>query len=740
MPELVSTPLAVAPATGTADPDSNRSFQRDHLERELPATWVAALRAVADRQHLAWPVLLAGLWAVLLHRYSGETQVVFGLAINGHVRGVQLALPEELSCNQWLAALAAPVLNSDTERSTLETLLSCENESRSRRLGCHGPQWRLQLLAPWPEPFAIRLVGKRRWRLVAEYDPHRFSAATVARVLEHLQNLGTGLGQDPQRAVADLPLLSAAERRQLLVDWNSERADYPVATTYPELFAAQVRRRPQAVAVCHGMAQLTYAELEDHARRLAAALVQHGVGPDQPVGVCLERSLEWPVTLLGILHSGGAYLPLDPVYPPEHLRAMLADASASVVVTRRVHLKVLAGCPATLLCLDDWPSPANAANAPPAPLSGPASPGNAPGERLAYLMYTSGSTGPPKGVAIPHRALLNHNHAVIEAYGLGPEDRVLQFASLNFDLSVEEMFPSWLAGATVVLRPADLLGSVEQFWRFIATARVTVLNLPTAYWHELCQQLASHSVPACVRLVVIGGELASPTAYGRWQTTGVPLINTYGPTETTVSATLFHGGPGSELPIGRPLPNVEVYVLDQRQRPVPIGVSGELHIGGTGLARGYWQAPELTAQKFPPHPFRPGARLYRTGDLVRWRADANLEFVGRSDTQVNWRGYRVETRTGTQRADRLRGATSPQFRSTLVALQPQGPRAPLYLVHDIGGGLFWGYGNIARHLGPEQPVHVFQSRGLDGGEEPGSIEEMARQYLQDLRAFQPAGP
>jgi amino acid adenylation domain-containing protein len=277
-------------------------------------------------------------------------------------------------------------------------------------------------------------------------------------------------------------------------------------------------------------------------------------------------------------------------------------------------------------------------------------------QNLAYVIYTSGSSGKPKGVLITHRSLLNHNFAVAQQYNLKPNDRILQFASLSFDVAAEEMFPTWLSGATVIFRPSSLVPSITSFLQELESAGVTVVNIPTPYWDEWVQTLpeADASWPPSLRLVVVGSERASPERFAIWrQRVGarLPLINGYGPTETTITALLYRlpASPGkqsssTELPLGRPIANTEVYVLDQHLQPVPVGVPGQLYIGGAGLARGYLNRPELTAQQFIPNPFsaEPGARIYQTGDRVRYRDDGNMEFLGRLDQQVKLRGYRIE--------------------------------------------------------------------------------------------------
>jgi amino acid adenylation domain-containing protein len=419
----------------------------------------------------------------------------------------------------------------------------------------------------------------------------------------------------------------------------------PQHATIPDLVEAAVRRAPDAVAVVAGEHVLTYAELDARANRLAQRLQRLGVRPEVVVGVCVERSLEMAVALLGVLKAGGACLPLDPSYPPERLALMLADSVAPVVLTQPGLTKLLPRSEATTVCLDrHWAGAP--AEAPPRRL-GP--------DHLAYVLYTSGSTGTPKGVLLTHRGLVNHHRAAVDRYDLGPGDRVLQFCSISFDVSIEELFPTWAAGATVVLRPEaePILG--RGWLECLRHSRVSVMNLPTAYWRQWVRDLQSRGerVPESLRLVVVGGEPASASAYRSWLEVGgerVRWLNAYGPTEASIMTTLYEPpAPGTapvdrDPPIGRPLPNTTIHLLDPQGQPVPPGAAGEVHIGGVGVARGYLGRPELTAERFVPDPFaeRPGARLYRSGDLARWSEDGNLEFLGRLDDQVKVRGVRIE--------------------------------------------------------------------------------------------------
>jgi amino acid adenylation domain-containing protein len=356
------------------------------------------------------------------------------------------------------------------------------------------------------------------------------------------------------------------------------------------------------------------------------------------------------VGLLGILKAGGGYVPLDPAYPQERLAFMLQDSQVPLLVTQQHLVQNLPEHRARVVQLDrEWQAIARESKD---NLGSEVNP-----ENLAYVIYTSGSTGKPKGVLIQHQGLVNYCVAVIKKYGLQSSDRILQFSSLSFDIAVEELFPSWGSGTSVILRSEAMLSSNLDLLQIIQQEQLTVLSLPTAYWHQWVHTLvlANQPLPETLRIVIVGGEKVSPTTLLAWgQLVGAERIrwfNTYGPTEATVVATVYEPEAllapqevTSDLPIGRPIANTEIYLLNAQLQPVPIGVTGELYIGGHGLARGYLNHPELSAQKFIPHPFsnKPGVRLYKTGDLARYLPDGNIQFVGRLDDQVKIRGFRIE--------------------------------------------------------------------------------------------------
>jgi amino acid adenylation domain-containing protein len=497
------------------------------------------------------------------------------------------------------------------------------------------------------------------------YNTDLFDGSTIGRISEQFQTLLEGIVADPAERLSTLPLLKKSERGRLLMQWNDTRVEYCPANCIHRLIEEQARRTPTAIAAVFEGEQLTYEELNSRANRLAGYLRRRGVGPEVVVGICLERSLEMIVALLAVLKAGGVYAPLDPQYPKERLAAMVEDSGAAVLITCQGALLRLSPADGDRRLMDassqqlsaaneridldrDWNVIAQESEA------NPAVPMDA--ENLAYVIYTSGSSGRPKRVGVTHRSLLNYSQFAADLFELRSGERVLQFASFSFDTSAEEIFPCLVRGATLVLRSDGMVDSAASFLQRCSDWSVNVLDLPTAYWHELTEKMVAErlTLPACVRLVIIGGERAAPKQLMNWRRIvgdRPRLLNTYGPTEATVATTVWESClTGSEedslreIPIGRPIANTQTYILDSHLEPVPIGVAGELYIGGAGLARGYLNQPDQTAEKFIPNPFngRMGERLYRTGDLACYRADGNIEFVGRTDRQVKVRGYRIE--------------------------------------------------------------------------------------------------
>ena len=469
-----------------------------------------------------------------------------------------------------------------------------------------------------------------------EYSKDLFDEATMIRFAAQLQTLLEAAVAEPDRNVWTLPLIGEKEQKRQLDAWSRGPAVPEGAPLLHRLVEEQAERTPEAVALEAGSVRVTYAELVDRARGLASWLRQTGVGPGSIVALSAERTPELIVNMLGVLQAGAAYLPIDPAYPRERREYMVADSGA----------------------VDGVPFPPLPGGRECVWERGPGGEGSGEAgfvvspETPAYLIYTSGSTGRPKGVVVPHRAIASFVRAARATYDLAPGDRVLQFASISFDTSAEEIWPALASGATLVLRPDDMAASIPHFLRELERLGITCLDLPTAFWHEMVGGLEAGNLnlPRGLRLVILGGEEALADRFALWQRRvgpAVRLVNTYGPTETTIVATrreLSGLAPGATIPIGRPIPGARAYVLDRFLEPVPPGVRGELWIGGSGVARGYLGRPDLTAKRFIPDPFaeEPGARLYRTGDLAVLRSDGDLTFAGRADRQLKIRGYRIE--------------------------------------------------------------------------------------------------
>ena len=478
------------------------------------------------------------------------------------------------------------------------------------------------------------------------YSTDLFDEPTIARLFGHFETLLTAILADPDLPLSALPLLTPIERQQLQA-WSQIAVNDAPITCIDRLFAAQVQKTPDAVAVIAGDLQLTYRELDLRTNQLARHLHKLGVGAESLVGICVDRSIETIVGLLGILKAGGAYVPLDPTYPAERLEFILADAQVSVLLTKQSLVAKLPEFTVPAVLLDtDWDRIALESAA--------ALDVTVQDRHLAYIIYTSGSTGQPKGVMVQHDSLANYTTAAIGEYAISDRDRVLQFASISFDAAAEEIFPSLASGATLLLRSAEMLSSIEIFFHTCNHWQITVLDLPTAFWHQMVTEMSAQNLtlPPAVRLVILGGEKALRDRFLTWQQLVAPhvrLVNSYGPTEativtTTIDLTQLTTPAGRELPIGKPITNARTYILDSALQPTPIGIPGELYIGGIGVARGYLNRPDLTAQAFIPDPFsdNPQARLYKTGDRARYWADGTIEFLGRVDRQVKVRGFRIE--------------------------------------------------------------------------------------------------
>ncbi|NET58375.1 MAG: amino acid adenylation domain-containing protein [Symploca sp. SIO2E6] len=501
-------------------------------------------------------------------------------------------------------------------------------------------------------------------RGLCTYNQDLFEAETINRMLSHYQVLLSAVVDNPEQPISQLSLMSPTEQQQLLVAWNNTKTDYPADQCIHELFEAQVKKTPDAVAVVFEEQQLTYSQLNSKANQLANYLQQLGVGPEVLVGICVERSLEMIIGLLAILKAGGVYVPLDPGYPSERINYMLADSQASVLLTQKQLLDKLLEHQAQsnsslnrqqIICLDaDWGeiSQENHHNVD----SGVTS------DNLAYVIYTSGSTGKPKGVQIYHRSLTNFLKSMSQAPGITNSDTLLAVTSICFDIAALELYLPLIVGAQVVIVSRELATDGRQLLSALDHSGATIIQATPATWQMLLTvgwEASSHSLSSRRQAknlkILCGGEALPHKLANQLLDRGTELWNMYGPTETTIWSSICHVTPSAttnnvtaanvSYSLGKPIANTQIYILDSYLQPVPIGLPGELHIGGEGLAQGYLNQPELTAEKFIPHPFskQPNARLYKTGDLARYLPDGQIEFLGRIDNQVKIRGFRIET-------------------------------------------------------------------------------------------------
>ncbi|HTL67388.1 MAG TPA: amino acid adenylation domain-containing protein [Lacunisphaera sp.] len=629
-----------------------------------------ALRAFAQAEGVTIGTLLHGAWALLLHRYTGEEDVVFG-AVRTCRRGgvpdadrivglmintVPLRVPvsPEDRIGPWLRALRAKWVAHRAHEHTppgvireasevapgnplFDTVVSYQEPGWDADLRAQGGAWEHRVFEVHNQPghpLAVDVAGGAALDLRITYDTSVYGAAAIDRMLGHLAALLTGLATHAPAPLRELPLLSSAEQRTLLVEWNGQAVDFDDQLCLHHRFEREARRDPDALAVADEHEALSYGELDRRAAALARRLLRHGAGPNRYVGVCLDASTDLVVALLGILKSGAAYVPMDPAYPAARLAFIVRDSGMPLLVTDQAHAAPLAAGPARLLLLDGPADDERSAIREPDTVSTP--------DHLAYLIYTSGSTGVPKGVPIRHRSVANLVDWHQQTYEVSPRDRATQVASPAFDACVWELWPYLTAGASIHIPDGETRQSPGRLVRWLAHHRITLCFLPT----PLAEATFDEDWPAGMplRAILTGGDRLRRRPADRLP---CALVNHYGPTECTVVATwapVAREGDGHAPAIGRPIANTEAFVLDRHDRLVPIGVPGELHLGGAGMADGYHGRPELTAQKFVPHPCAhgPSRRLYRTGDLVRWREDGQLDYLGRLDHQLKIRGHRIE--------------------------------------------------------------------------------------------------
>lgn len=666
------TPLPTNRSSDGAQSDAGYGVHRLTIS---PAR-TSALQAYAAREHITVNTLVQGAWALLLSRYCGETDVLFGTTVSGRSAGLpgietmlglfintlplRVAVHQDVTSRTWLRGLLQQ--NAELRQyehvslaqiqswsqmprggQLFDSLLVFDNHPTDQTVedgGAGLTAHEVRLEGQTNYPLTINVVPGDTLNFLMSYQLKRFSSEQVERIAEQLDVVLDRLVARPEALLSTIEVMEAAERWQVVEAWNATTRTYDRSATVSELIYEQVRRTPSAVAVRSDDQTLSYGDLWRRGAILAADLRRQGVGPDVPVGICAERSLELIVGLLAIWQAGGAYVPIDPHYPADRIAYMLADAAPPVLLTQaalRGQLPPFAG-----LCLD------LSVTVPEGDQSVCAStPVRL--EHLAYTIYTSGSTGWPKGAGNTHGGLLNRLQWMQEFFTLNPTDRVLQKTPIGFDVSVWELFwPLMIGGELVLAQPEEHKDGLRLVERIINQRITTVHFVPPM----LQAFLETPGVEACagtLRRVICSGEaLGGSVQRLCWEKLpGVELYNLYGPTEAAIDVTVWScdaTAPAEPVPIGRPIANTQIYLLDRRNEPVPIGVPGELHIGGLNVARGYHRRPGLTAERFVPDPFssEPGRRLYRTGDLARYRPDGAIEYLGRLDHQVKIRGVRIE--------------------------------------------------------------------------------------------------
>ncbi|WP_225409748.1 non-ribosomal peptide synthetase/type I polyketide synthase [Stigmatella hybrida] len=664
--QLEGAPPVLPLATDRPRPVT-QSLRGAHHRAALPPPLVQALKGLSGTEGTTLFMTLMAAFQALLARYTGQSDIPVGTDVAGRnhaeLEGLigffvnQLVIRGRLDGNPTFRALLARVRETSLEAYAhqdlpFEELVRALNPGRG--LG-HSPLFQVKLvLQNMPAPVlhlpGLSLSGVEFENPTSKYDislileeyegsliglwefsTDLFDAETIVRMAAAYQRLLEAVVTTPDLRLSALPVLSGEERHQQLVAWNAARAELPEGRCAHHLFEEQVRRTPQAPAVAFQGTVWTYDELDHRANQLAHYLRSLGVGPESRVGVCLDRSLELAVAFLGVLKAGGAFVPLDPAYPTERISLLLGESAVSVLLTQERVLDELPIQSEFPVCLDTkW---AEICRHPETAPTVDVTPGN-----LAYVIFTSGSTGQPKGALLAHRGLCNTALAQVSAFEVGPGSRVLQAAALGFDASVSEVFATLLGGGCLHLALRDEMMPGAPLRGLLTREAITTVTLTPPVLAQLDPQGLEG-----LKVVISAGDACTPEIAAQWKP-GRKFLNAYGPTEVTVCASISLDVAIERPGIGRPLPNVQLYVLDAHLEPVPVGCIGELFVGGVGLARGYLGRPDLTAERFIPCPFapEPGGRMYRTGDLVRYLRSGELEFLGRADHQVKVRGFRIE--------------------------------------------------------------------------------------------------
>ena len=752
--------LQGAPALLTLPTDRARPAQQRYegglARATLGVELSRQLKALSQRHGVTLFMTLMAGWSALLARLAGQDEVVVGTPSANRGRAevegligffvntlaVRVDLADQPDVATLLARVKARTLAAQQHQDLpFEQVVEVLRPERSL---AHSPlfqvmftlqnagQGRLTLpgLALLPSRMAEHVTAKFDLSLTVgddgdalevalEYADALFDAATARRYLDYWRALLAGMAADGAGPVAALPLLGEDERRRLLFDWNVTPAGAAADVCLHELFERQARRAPQAIALVHATQRLSYGELNERANRLARHLRALGVGPDVLVAICAGRGLDMMVALLAVLKAGGAYVPLDPAYPQQRLAYMLADCRPAALLTQGLPegewlatlRQAAPGVP-----LLDLADPA----APWASLDGGdlarADTGVA-ASSLAYLIYTSGSTGEPKGVMVEHANVVRLFASTDAWFGFGEGDVWTLFHSYAFDFSVWEIWGALLHGGRLVLVPQAVTRAPEEFYRLLCREQVTVLNQTPSAFRQLTAAQAGVAEAHRLRLVIFGGEALEPALLAPWYErngTGATLVNMYGITETTVHVTYRPLAPADsarrDSPVGHRIPDLRIYILDRYGAPVPVGVAGELYVGGAGVARGYLRRPQLTAERFLPDPYAgvADARLYKTGDVGRWLADGSIAFVGRNDAQVKIRGFRIEL--GDIEAQLLRHAGVRD--AVVLACDEAGGGQRLVAYCVAAPGQAPGAEDLRAHLAARLPEHMLPSAYL----------------------------
>jgi amino acid adenylation domain-containing protein len=655
---------------------------------------------------------LCGAWALLLCRYAGESEVAFGFGVSADAPDlprIRAEVPDATPVGAWIRSLHERVqeglrhaggADADPARAegALESAFLQLEEGQGSPPDAAGIAERLRSL---PVPCGLAAVAAGARRLTLLYDPERFDAAAIQRMLGHFETLLRGIAAHPEAPCAALEMVTDAERRQLLFAWNDTRRSYPEATL-AELFRARVAEAPDRIAVVFEDQELSYGALQSRASQLARHLQGLGVGPDSLVGIHLERSLEMVIGLLGILEAGGAYLPLDPDLPAERLGFMISDAGIAALLTSRALAGRLPPVGAPVVRLDaDGDAISRQPSSPPESRATP--------DHLAYAIYTSGSTGRPKGALNGQRAVANRLHWMQEEYGLTPRDSVLQKTPFGFDVSVWEFFWPLITGARLVLARPGGHWQADYLVDLIERQRISILHFVPSMLRLFLEQPDLERCRTLRHVFCSGEALPFELQQRFFEKLDANLHNLYGPTEAAIDVTYWacrREAAGPVVPIGYPVANTRILILDRHMRLVPIGVTGELHIGGVQLARGYLGRPELTAERFVPDPTAPGERLYKTGDLARRLPDGSVEYLGRLDHQIKIRGFRIELG---EIESVLR--THPDVRDAVVVTRGEacGARLVAYVVAEARPGL---EAELRRFLERQLPDYMVPSAAV----------------------------